>query len=209
MSPFEVTIGLTKPGKFVSNTAGQVTSYPFDRYQPEFGVEIAHVAPNGIDIGEPVTTNLEFTYAAHGFTIDTPTDTKGPLRSSDVGEVPYTSVIHTLDLHIRRAPSTVFFAVFLMILMWLLTIAIVTMAVILTFLHHDIGPGVLGFLAAILFAFPALRAVSPGAPPPGSLSDFLAFFWCEGIIAITLDSSDSAVPHARGPFASEMGSRNI
>ena len=42
------------------------------------------------------------------------------------------------------------------------------------------------FLAALLFAFPTVRNNLPGNPPIGSLNDFLAFFWTEGIVALAL-----------------------
>lgn len=42
------------------------------------------------------------------------------------------------------------------------------------------------FLAVLLFALPAVRNLQPAAPPIGSLSDFLAFFWCEGFVALSL-----------------------
>ncbi len=42
------------------------------------------------------------------------------------------------------------------------------------------------WLAALLFALPPLRNAMPSAPPIGSLSDFMAFFWAEGIVALSL-----------------------
>ena len=47
-------------------------------------------------------------------------------------------------------------------------------------------PPPFAFLAALLFAFPTVRNNLPGNPPIGSLNDFLAFFWTEGIVALAL-----------------------
>jgi hypothetical protein len=44
----------------------------------------------------------------------------------------------------------------------------------------------LGWMAATLFALVSLRNAAPGAPPIGSIMDYLAFFWAEGIIAVGL-----------------------
>lgn len=41
----------------------------------------------------------------------------------------------------------------------------------------------LGWMAATLFALAAFRNTAPGAPPIGSLLDYLAFFWAETLIA--------------------------
>jgi hypothetical protein len=42
------------------------------------------------------------------------------------------------------------------------------------------------WLAALLFAMVPLRSAMPGAPPIGALSDVLAFFWAEMLIALSL-----------------------
>ena len=52
--------------------------------------------------------------------------------------------------------------------------------------HRKIEIGMFSFLGALLFAFPALRNSQPGTPPIGTMSDFLAFFWAEVIIALSL-----------------------
>jgi hypothetical protein len=149
------------------NTSNQVTSYPFDSYDAEWSVTLRTVPPTARASQIPVRVSLE--HAVHGYRISAREDLPGQYA-----------------LHVERSGSTVIFAVFVMVMMWGLTLGIVAMAIILTYARRDIGPGVLGFLAAMLFAFPGIRSVLPGAPPLGSLNDFLAFFWCEGIIGITL-----------------------
>jgi len=39
--------------------------------------------------------------------------------------------------------------------------------------------GEMGFCAALLFAFPAIRSAEPFVSPMGVLSDYLGFFWGE------------------------------
>jgi hypothetical protein len=149
------------------NTANRVTSYPFDRYDAEWSVSLRSVSDTSRPEMIPVRVSLK--HAVHGYRIDA--------RE----EIPELYV-----LRVERSGSTVAFVVFLMVLMWGLTIGIVAMAFILTVAGRDIGPGLLGFLAAMLFAFPGIRTALPGAPPLGSLFDYAAFFWCEGIIGVTL-----------------------
>src|SRR6185437_14931326 len=52
--------------------------------------------------------------------------------------------------------------------------------------HRKIEISMFSFLGALLFAFPALRNSQPGTPPIGTMSDFIAFFWAEVIIALSL-----------------------
>jgi hypothetical protein len=38
----------------------------------------------------------------------------------------------------------------------------------------------------MLFAFPAFRNMMPLSPPIGAFPDYIAFFWAEGMAALTL-----------------------
>jgi hypothetical protein len=172
MAPIDVTLPLSHQTSSDTNTANQVTSYPFDHYNTQLSVALSTGETDPAQ-RQHIVSVLDFVYAAHGFRI----------AASDATTV-YPEFKYNLS--IRRASSTMFFAIFVMVLMWALTLAVVAMALILTHLRHDIGPGVLGFLAALLFAFPNIRNALPGAPPLGSLNDYLSFFWCEGIVGVTL-----------------------
>lgn len=64
----------------------------------------------------------------------------------------------------------------------------------------------LGWMAATLFALIGMRNAAPGAPPIGSLIDYVAFFWAEGIIAACLVVtvvSGSRVEHRKRVDAAE------
>ena len=47
------------------------------------------------------------------------------------------------------------------------------------------GP-LLVWMSALLFVLPAFRGMLPGNPPLGVLSDYLVFFWVEGLVALCL-----------------------
>ena len=72
-----------------------------------------------------------------------------------------------------------------MTLMWILTLGGVGIAWRVTTGRKAEIP-MCAFLGVLLFAFPAVRNLQPSAPPIGALSDFLAFFWCEALVAISL-----------------------
>jgi hypothetical protein len=70
--------------------------------------------------------------------------------------------------------------------MWALAISVLFFVMSLVFRGRKIEVGMFSFLAALLFAFYAVRNSQPNIPPIGVYSDFLAFFWAEVIIALCL-----------------------
>jgi hypothetical protein len=91
-----------------------------------------------------------------------------------------------VDLSIARASTTLFFSTFIMIAMWMLTLGVIFLVFRVYRGERKIEISMFSFLGALLFAFPALRNSQPGTPPIGTLSDFIAFFWAEVIIALSL-----------------------
>jgi hypothetical protein len=150
---------------------GEVSKYPFDSYQSGFGLE-AHARIGRRTVDVPVQTLVEPAFS--GFKIDA---AKGKLSSPGAPFV---------VLDIQRSGTTVGFAVFVMVMMWLLAIAAVIITVRFLLRRHRLELGFTGMFVGLLFAFPAIRNALPGIPPVGVLNDFLAFLWAEAIIAISL-----------------------
>jgi hypothetical protein len=180
MSPVEVTLGLTD---------GDPTSYPFDDYAAQlyfFIVRTDDKSKLGCDT-EEVPTKLTLEHHLHPFAIQARDREHVFNRCFDANVGNYVQVhgVQNVRLSVARATTTQAFTVFIMLLMWALAFASVGIAFVLVRWRRDIGAGVLGFLAALLFALPAVRSVLPGTPPLGSLADYAALFWAEGIIAIT------------------------
>ncbi|HVG35685.1 MAG TPA: DUF4436 family protein [Pyrinomonadaceae bacterium] len=91
-----------------------------------------------------------------------------------------------LDMKISRSSTVVFFSMFITVLMWGVTIAVLVLTLSVLLRGRKIEIGMFSFLAALLFAFAAVRNSQPGVPPIGTYSDFIAFFWAEVIIALCL-----------------------
>lgn len=89
-------------------------------------------------------------------------------------------------IHINRAVTIVGFAVFVMVIFWVIAIAIALQAVAIASRGREPEPDTMGYMAALLFAFPFMRDALPGTPPVGTLSDFLSFFWAEALVALAL-----------------------
>jgi hypothetical protein len=124
---------------------------------------------------ELVPISLDLYESLHGFSLGATSDPADPEQAAvDV------------DFKIDRAGSTVFFATFVMLLMWCLAIGAVSLMLWVTVGGRKIELAMFSFLGALLFAFPAVRNAVPGSPPIGAFSDYLAFFWAEGLVATSL-----------------------
>ena len=72
-----------------------------------------------------------------------------------------------------------------MVLQWLLALCTVG-AVIVWLRGRKIEVSMLGWMGALHLALVPLRNAMPAVPPTGVLSDFIAFFWAEIIIAVCM-----------------------
>jgi hypothetical protein len=155
----------------VSMYDGEVTDYPFDRQSTNLDLSLT-----GTDADStPIPLNLSFNGAWHGFAIDAvPDPATGP------GQV-------YIDMSLARSGTTIAVAIFIMVLQLGLALALLVLLFSLIRGARKVELGMFSWMGAMLFAFPALRNASPGIPPiVGTLSDFLAFFWAESIVAIVL-----------------------
>ncbi|MFD5465895.1 DUF4436 family protein [Kitasatospora sp. NPDC127059] len=145
---------------------GTESDYPFDRYHFALGFAAS-------DNAGPVPVGLVFADVDPFFVVR-PTST------------PLTSGARLLEGKVTRGRSTFILAWFMIAAMWALALAVLAGAEVL----YRGGQGLvwpsLGWMAATLFALIGMRNAAPGSPPIGSLMDYLAFFWAEGIIAASL-----------------------
>ena len=148
---------------------GEPMDYPFDSHTAELA--FAFSAPGG---AEAVPAAVEMRGSVAGLRIDT------EYAKENTPEHP------VIDIMVERASTAIFFSTFIMIAMWALVIAVLFMVFRVFAGQRKIEISMFSFLGALLFAFPALRNSQPGTPPIGTLSDFIAFFWAEVIIAFSL-----------------------
>ena len=155
---------------------GEPMDFPFDKHAGElaFFFEPAGAAQAAEAPAEQIPVALELRGSVSGLRID----------ASYAEENKDNNV--AVDISISRARTTMFFSLFIMAAMWALAIGVVCLVFRVFAGHRKIEISMFSFLGALLFAFPALRNSQPGTPPIGTLSDFLAFFWAEVIIAMSL-----------------------
>ncbi|MFB7277787.1 DUF4436 domain-containing protein [Streptomyces hydrogenans] len=162
----------------VALTGGPVTDYPFDAYATE--LEFAAVQ-GGESV--PVRMTLVNRDALFSLAVD----------ASESGG----AAVFSAEL--SRSGSVLVFALFMMAAMWALTIAVLMGGWFLVRRRAGLTWPALGWMAATLFALAAFRNTAPGAPPIGSLLDYLAFFWAESLIAFCVVVVVTRAVRAEGP----------
>jgi hypothetical protein len=154
---------------------GEPMEYPFDKHEAELSFYFEPGgAPAATEADNAVPAAIQMYGAVSGLRIDAEYAKE------------HTDTHAIVDLSLSRAPTAVFFSVFIMAAMWALALGVVFLVFRVLAGHRKIEISMFSFLGALLFAFPALRNSQPGTPPIGTLSDFLAFFWAEVIIALSL-----------------------
>ncbi|KAI9293633.1 hypothetical protein K502DRAFT_293437 [Neoconidiobolus thromboides FSU 785] len=85
---------------------------------------------------------------------------------------------------LQQPVSTKLFSIFLILVMWGLTISLSIVTFDIIFHRREVPPPILAIGTSMLFALPALRGSQPGVPFLGCLSDISGFFWCLALIAL-------------------------
>ncbi|MEY2490468.1 MAG: hypothetical protein QOC70_2410 [Verrucomicrobiota bacterium] len=154
---------------------GEPMEYPFDKHEAELSFYFEPAGtPSATETDKSIPVAIQLYGSVSGLRID-----------ADYAKEHADDHV-VIDLSLSRAPTAVFFSVFIMAAMWLLVVGVLSLVFRVYAGHRKIEVSMFSFLGALLFAFPALRNSQPGTPPIGTLSDFLAFFWAEVIIALSL-----------------------
>jgi hypothetical protein len=162
MDAFETTVPLD----------GDTSTYPFQNLRIGIG---ALVVSGGLRSGSGVPVRLVFRSAVAGYRVS-------PDQAVREGK----DIVAAVELHVQPSWETVAFAVFIMFVMWALALGAVSVAVNLIRRRRKFEGSFTTLLAALLFAFPTVRNNLPGIPPVGVLFDYVAFFWAEALVALSL-----------------------
>jgi len=200
MNSMEVTISMFD---------GEVMDYPFDQHRGHLELYFAPgKAEKKADAPKPAATPAPTPPAAETEeTKKAETEKKDEAENKDVDEIPIgvdfdgsvpgfkigaakskesTNDYVGIDITIARASTTKFFSLFVLIMMWGLTIAVLLLTLSVVLRGRKVEVSMFSFTAALLFAFSTVRNAQPGTPPVGTYSDFISFFWAEVIIALCL-----------------------
>jgi hypothetical protein len=152
----------------VALEGGDVSQYPFDSYSALFGVRV--LTGDGAAVPSVVVADGSM----HGYSVDIARSTREPNGGND------------LTISASRAPATLIFAGFIMLLMWTVTLLALLLSAKLIRTSATIDTPLISLLGVLLFAFTALRNSMPNAPALGALADYLSYFWCEVALGLGL-----------------------
>lgn len=162
-----------------TTTEGDVNDYPFDSYQSEMTLSLEEFTGSNdpVEATEFQAVPIEFTSIASipGFEISV-----SPVEKANTKEFVYMSI------DIERSATVQFFSLVVMLIMWVLSILALLLAIRVLRAGKMPETAMLGLMAALLFAFPAIRNAQPNVPPIGTLSDFLSFLWTEALVVVAL-----------------------
>jgi hypothetical protein len=160
---------------------GNIREYPFDTYNMNLVLILIKVPDDNkeqnIIEAETVPMDLEIFTNIPNYRIK--------VSNPQKAEEGLFTVQHTVE---RTFPVRFFF-IFVMSIFTIVSITafLVVLIIALRIYRLDtLGNDIFSYLAALLFAFPALRLALPDSPPIGTWCDFLVFFWAVGLIGLTL-----------------------
>lgn len=150
--------------------SGDIGLYPLDRYTAVLEIE-AHAAGDDAFV---VPVQIDFLSRQHAFHVEASLE-----PGSTVNEV-------ELQLALQRPAVAKAFAWFMNALMVIVAVSAFIVAFNVGFRNKKPEANLLVWMSALLFVLPAFRNMLPGNPPLGALSDYLVFFWVEGLVACCL-----------------------
>ncbi|KAF9333909.1 hypothetical protein BG006_002977 [Podila minutissima] len=149
---------------------GATIDYPFDMYKSYFEIlankdreQLHRIAVSLTFLG--MLQTVEFVPVVH-------------LDPSDTYKI-------SLQILTRRSPRTIGFSLFIVLIMWAISIAIGIIAIQVIRSHRISDEHILTLGITTLFVLPALRETQLGIPAIGCAADVLGFYWNMAIIAIS------------------------
>jgi len=158
---------MVTPVELTYNMEGQANDYPFDTH-----TALVVLAINQTNPERPVPFVLWFRGNIPGFAINLQ-----PVDDAPPG-------IKAVKLTVTRSSTVINTALAGMVVMWAIGIGVIALILLMATGWYNVRMPAL--FAALLFGLFSLRNSLPGTPPIGTYSDFLAFLWVQGIVALGL-----------------------
>ena len=178
---------------------GSVTDYPFDRHKADLIFWFAAKPDKPADKPKTAEENpaaetkpetkpqeaveeseaeipftLDFVPVMAGYKIETAKN-----KDSD-------DTFADIEMTIARSPMVKFFSVFVMLMMWGVSLAVLGLVLAVVIRGRKVEIAMFSFIATLIFSFVAVRNAQPAVPPVGILTDYLSFFGAEVVLALSL-----------------------
>ena len=151
-------------------TEGDIAWYPLDRYRAALELEARTTGASAA----PVPLRVNFLSRQHMLHVEAGLEPDSTPGEADV------------SMWLTRPGVTLGFAWFMHALMLVVAASSFIVAYNIGFRNKKPEGTLLVWMSALLFVLPAFRNMLPGGPPLGVLSDYLVFFWVEGLVACCL-----------------------
>ncbi len=155
---------------------GNVQQYPTDRHTATLWLRAYRVAPGLGPDPMPVRLNAYGAWPGLDIQLDAP-----PLQGDAAFFEP-----RPLHLVLTRSHATAFVVYFSFALTWVLIITVIGMTVSVVMGRREAQVAMLAFFGTLLFGLTEFRNALPGAPPAGTFSDYLAFFWAYAVVIVAV-----------------------
>jgi hypothetical protein len=152
---------------------GDPNRYPFDSYGSEFVINLRNK-----ETKETIPIIVGIVGAVQSWNFDL-----------YVSELPDNNV--RIEAVASRGWIIKFFSSFVLIIMWVLSLTILTLSATIWFRERKVEPPIISLCASLMFALPAIRNTQPGAPSIftliiviGCTADVGGFFWNMALVAL-------------------------
>ncbi|KAI8847575.1 hypothetical protein BC829DRAFT_476506 [Chytridium lagenaria] len=157
---------------------GDVNNYPIETYESNaFQISGSYFPETSSNVSSPVPIRLSIVGALQTFSIDIPE----VIDVSETGD----GTLLSVRVRVRRSFTTRAFSIFVMGVMWVLSILTFCLSVSPWIRNYKAEAPTLAIPNTLLFALPAIRNSQPGVPAIGATVDVVSFFWCEMLTAVS------------------------
>jgi hypothetical protein len=167
---------------------GNVEDYPSDRHVAVLWIDAYRVLPGRFTY--PLPIRLDAYGAWPGLNVKL----KASGMDTSTGRLSENEGItgREVNFAVTRSQVTTTVVYLSVVLTWILIVSVIGMVVSVLFARRTSEIAMLAFFGTLLFAMTAFRNALPGAPPMGTTSDYLSFFWgyVVAIVAIGVVAAD-------------------
>lgn len=144
----------------ISFESGSVNMYPIDSFHSTLKI-YAFLVDNSTATNTPIPVALIFAGALQSWTIKSSLE----IQENEMN----------LKIKVIRSATTIFFSIFIILVMWALSLTLLILAVTLWMRKRKVEPPTMSVAAALLFALPSIRSTQPGIPSIGCTADAMGF----------------------------------
>lgn len=186
MPPVDVTVDLYD---------SSITKYPFDKFKATLLLSASTQMPNAQQpqeapdpAAEPGAAPAPAVLPLETVAVPVAINFFGGLHGLKIatGDTSTEDGVTQVEFKVSRSATTLAIAWFIMMVLLAVSMVILCLTLMMTIGGRKIELPIIALCGALMFGFVAFRNTMPGTPPVGSMSDYIAFFWAEGIVAASL-----------------------